>query len=377
MPYRPAELAAILRPFLLGDMAQVAASAASQSAWDARYLRRYRIRLYDPTGPTVIDFEPTSAGLADAIAAASSGDTILLPPGIYSGNVTVPDGVELVGFGYLTELTGAITNNGTITDCNFSGTLTNNGRVRFSATSAVDFLLQGTGSVIPTNPLGYPFMAAIGSPHGTIPWGIMQDGADSQTPSLIHFETSDGDLGEIGTGYRNSTGAIVLMAFAGKRVHLIANGIHKRYDIPHLAIDTTGRVGIYKDVPIGQIDVQSAAAAVQAIIARGASGQEADIYEALTSAGVEVWAVTPTGAMKVAEQATPSTPSTGYGLFYFKADGKAYSLNDAGEEVELGGTSVEKASDLDTLWTPLTDGNIASPELVFSDGDVVMVEETI
>jgi hypothetical protein len=110
MPYKPAELAAILRPFLLGDMAQVAASAAAQADWDARYLRRYRIRLYDPTGPTVTDFEPTSAGLADAIAAATSGDTIWLPPGTYGGDHTIPAGVTVAGLSRKdVVLTGQVT----------------------------------------------------------------------------------------------------------------------------------------------------------------------------------------------------------------------------------------------------------------------------
>jgi hypothetical protein len=115
MPYKPAELASILRPFLLAAMEQSASGTGAQADWDARYLRRYKIRLYDPSGPTVTDFEPTSAGLADAIAAASSGDTIWLPPGMYSGDVTVPDGVTLAAMSPLTAvLTGQMTtgNNG-------------------------------------------------------------------------------------------------------------------------------------------------------------------------------------------------------------------------------------------------------------------------
>ena len=35
---------------------------------------------------------------------------------------------------------------------------------------------------------------------------------------------------------------------------------------------------------------------------------------------------------------------------------------------------IEKASDLTTLWEPLTNGDIANPELIFAGGDVIMVE---
>ena len=35
------------------------------------------------------------------------------------------------------------------------------------------------------------------------------------------------------------------------------------------------------------------------------------------------------------------------------------------------------ASDLNSLWTPLTDGDLVTPELVFSGGDVIMVEVAI
>lgn len=120
---KPAELAAILRPFLLADMAQVAASAAAQADRDARYLRRYRIRLYDPSGPTLAEYEPTSAGLADAIAAAltAGGGTIQLPPGTYQGNHTIPAGVTLVG---LTREECVLMGQVTLSDGSHLGTLT-------------------------------------------------------------------------------------------------------------------------------------------------------------------------------------------------------------------------------------------------------------
>jgi hypothetical protein len=41
-------------------------------------------------------------------------------------------------------------------------------------------------------------------------------------------------------------------------------------------------------------------------------------------------------AVTIAEIATPSTPSSGFGKIYFKAGGKAYTLNDDGTETEVG-----------------------------------------
>ena len=279
----------------------------------------------------------SGTGFAAALAAAASGDVVQLQAGTVAGDHTIPANIEVVGIGYNSVLSGTITNNGIITDCRLTGTLINNGRVRFSSTNAVDFLLQGDGTIIPTSPLGYPFMAVVGSPHETIPWGIMQDGADDVTPTMILFETSSGHLGDLGTGYRNATGAIVLRGGSEKRLHLLANDQHPKTDTPHFAIDITGRIGIYKDVAAAQFDIQSAAPDVVALIARGVAGQTVDTVQALNSGGTILSALTRTGAVLIIEQATPDTPAGSYGLIYFKVDGKAYSLNDAGEEVELGG----------------------------------------
>lgn len=43
------------------------------------------------------------------------------------------------------------------------------------------------------------------------------------------------------------------------------------------------------------------------------------------------------GYMYLKEQAAPATPASGKGALYFKTDGKLYSKNDSGAEVELGG----------------------------------------
>lgn len=53
------------------------------------------IVLYTGAGATVYDND--DAGLAAAIAAASSGDTIWIPPHTFTGNYTIPAGVTLHG----------------------------------------------------------------------------------------------------------------------------------------------------------------------------------------------------------------------------------------------------------------------------------------
>lgn len=49
-------------------------------------------------------------------------------------------------------------------------------------------------------------------------------------------------------------------------------------------------------------------------------------------------------------------------------------INDGGDEDLSIAVSGLKASDLTTLWEPLTNGVPAAPEIIFADGDVVMVE---
>lgn len=50
-------------------------------------------------------------------------------------------------------------------------------------------------------------------------------------------------------------------------------------------------------------------------------------------------ALNSTTFLQAGEIATPSTPASGFGRFYFKSDGKAYALNDAGVETDLQATS--------------------------------------
>lgn len=58
---------------------------------------KYRFVLYDESAEQVYLFNPTYAGLISAIGSADAGDTILYPNVTVSGNITIPDGVFLVG----------------------------------------------------------------------------------------------------------------------------------------------------------------------------------------------------------------------------------------------------------------------------------------
>lgn len=61
--------------------------------------------------------------------------------------------------------------------------------------------------------------------------------------------------------------------------------------------------------------------------------------------GVTVQApLTVTSHLEIAEQASPSTPGSGYGRIYFKSDGQAYAKNDGGTEYALGTNSNARSS---------------------------------
>lgn len=75
-------------------------------------------------------------------------------------------------------------------------------------------------------------------------------------------------------------------------------------------------------------------------------------------------------AVQVAEIATPSTPSSGFGKIYPKADGKWYTLNDGGTETELGAGGAtginyiaNPNAETDTSgWAGYIDASQAAPE---------------
>jgi hypothetical protein len=68
------------------------------------------------------------------------------------------------------------------------------------------------------------------------------------------------------------------------------------------------------------------------------------------------------------EIASPATPSAGYVRVYPKSDSLMYQKDDTGLETLLGGGGSSGR------WEPLANGIAADPQIIFADGDVVMIE---
>jgi hypothetical protein len=83
------------------------------------------ILLYDSGGNPVAEYAMSDAGFTTALAAATSGDVVVLPAGTISGDHTIPNGITVWGFGWNTILSGITTNNGVLMYAHITGTLTN------------------------------------------------------------------------------------------------------------------------------------------------------------------------------------------------------------------------------------------------------------
>lgn len=94
------ELAKRLEPYLL----KAGRSSASQ-------VMSNRIILYPDDGGEISLYPKTAAGLDAALAVATSGDLITIPPCTISGAHSVQSGLKVIGLGN-THLTGTITCNG-------------------------------------------------------------------------------------------------------------------------------------------------------------------------------------------------------------------------------------------------------------------------
>jgi len=109
---RLTDLAKRLRPLLLS----VAEGAMNANEWD-------NIILIVADGGGTSYYDPDATGFAAAIAAASSGDTIYIPPATISGNHTIGSGITVKGMGIdNTILSGEITiSGGTLESLTVSG----------------------------------------------------------------------------------------------------------------------------------------------------------------------------------------------------------------------------------------------------------------
>lgn len=89
------------------------------------------ILLYHSDLSPVEEFVATGAGLTSALAAAVSGDIVIIPAGTIAGNQTVPAGINLIGLSENSILSGTITNNGILSNIQIAGTLTNNATLQY------------------------------------------------------------------------------------------------------------------------------------------------------------------------------------------------------------------------------------------------------
>jgi len=91
--YRFSEIYDGIKVFIFTDLQAL----LSKSKSGGSVTEGYAIELYRSGSQKRSYYSATEDGLNAAIAAASSGDAIFMPPGTYSGNHTIPDGVSVVG----------------------------------------------------------------------------------------------------------------------------------------------------------------------------------------------------------------------------------------------------------------------------------------
>jgi hypothetical protein len=114
-----------------------------------------------------------------------------------------------------------------------------------TATPASPLTVTTGGAPLPT--IGTtPILATFGSPSGTVPWALKQNAAASATPSLMWFETADGNLGWIGAG---GTATMAMGGLSGNALALYSNSTRRMF------FDTSGHVGIGTWTPAYTLDV--------------------------------------------------------------------------------------------------------------------------
>jgi hypothetical protein len=117
-----------------------------------------------------------------------------------------------------------------------------------TATPASPLTVTTGGAPLPT--IGtVPILASFGSPSGTVPWALKQNAAASATPSLMWFETADGNLGWIGAG---GAATFALGGLTGNALALYSNSTRRMF------FDTAGHVGIGTSTPAYTLDVAGA-----------------------------------------------------------------------------------------------------------------------
>lgn len=113
------ELSRRLEPFTLRLIGDVLGARASTGAGSGA---GYTIVHVDISAGKARHYSVDSGGLTSALAAASSGDMIILPASTIAGNHTIPADIEVIGVGYNSVLSGDIINNGVMSNLSLTGT---------------------------------------------------------------------------------------------------------------------------------------------------------------------------------------------------------------------------------------------------------------
>ena len=182
------EIADGIKPFILnwiGPLIKKSKSGGSVS-------EGYAIELYRSGSKKKSYYSATEDGLNAAIAAASSGDMILLPAATISGNHTVPDGVSLVGLdrkrcvltGQITLGVNSVLREASVTRSGSSGTIygvvldNSNARVIGCIITVTNSGGDAVGVKATPGAVGYADGCAVIVTASGDGWGYYADGSD-------------------------------------------------------------------------------------------------------------------------------------------------------------------------------------------------------
>jgi hypothetical protein len=141
----------------------------------------------------------------------------------------------------------------------FRMTIDTNGNVGIGTTAPnAPLSVVKSGAPLP-NVQGVPAGLKVGTPSGTIPLALKQNGPESGTPGLAYFETSNGDLGYLGA----NTGTLVIGAAANKALGFNVNGSKRA-----MSIASNGVVGIGTTNIAATLNVRSSTASTGANVLR-------------------------------------------------------------------------------------------------------------
>lgn len=139
-------------------------------------------------GVTWTTYDKTAAGLTTALAAAIAGETVFIPPGVYSTDVAIPDEVTVIGLGYNNSVINGqvqFAGNGRLTDCAI--VINANDENNYTGVLAPD-VPDATGHL--NRVFIYVNNAGAGNGYGIVAWGRAGNIEGDYCP-LIYGSTQD------------------------------------------------------------------------------------------------------------------------------------------------------------------------------------------